>query len=123
DGPSRTTEHPARRARAEGTLPDPGRDAYELPRRTGRAGAGTHRLGEDTRLRAGPAPPSGRPDRLTTPAPGRGPGSHSRARPAGHRGTHRSEEHTSELQSRFDLVCRLLLEKKKYCISLGFSRR
>src|SRR5207249_11999494 len=27
--------------------------------------------------------------------------------------TVRSEEHTSELQSRFDLVCRLLLEKKK----------
>src|SRR5207249_8533241 len=27
--------------------------------------------------------------------------------------TTRSEEHTSELQSRFDLVCRLLLEKKK----------
>src|SRR6266496_1013087 len=27
--------------------------------------------------------------------------------------THRSEEHTSELQSRRDLVCRLLLEKKK----------
>src|SRR6266513_4962748 len=27
--------------------------------------------------------------------------------------TGRSEEHTSELQSRFDLVCRLLLEKKK----------
>src|SRR5437868_8397440 len=26
----------------------------------------------------------------------------------------RSEEHTSELQSRFDLVCRLLLEKKKH---------
>src|SRR5699024_12643480 len=25
----------------------------------------------------------------------------------------RSEEHTSELQSRFELVCRLLLEKKK----------
>src|SRR5699024_12049136 len=31
-----------------------------------------------------------------------------------HQGTKiRSEEHTSELQSRFDLVCRLLLEKKK----------
>src|SRR2546421_2465426 len=31
----------------------------------------------------------------------------------------RSEEHTSELQSRSDLVCRLLLEKKKkYCISV-----
>src|SRR5204863_6311715 len=28
-------------------------------------------------------------------------------------GTGRSEEHTSELQSRRDLVCRLLLEKKK----------
>src|SRR5699024_12727868 len=27
-------------------------------------------------------------------------------------GIYRSEEHTSELQSRFDLVCRLLLEKK-----------
>src|SRR5699024_11996117 len=27
--------------------------------------------------------------------------------------TNRSEEHTSELQLRFDLVCRLLLEKKK----------
>src|SRR5437868_9270522 len=26
--------------------------------------------------------------------------------------TNRSEEHTSELQSRFELVCRLLLEKK-----------
>src|SRR2546421_100836 len=29
----------------------------------------------------------------------------------------RSEEHTSELQSRSDLVCRLLLEKKKKIIS------
>src|SRR5207249_5729663 len=29
------------------------------------------------------------------------------------RNSDRSEEHTSELQSRFDLVCRLLLEKKK----------
>src|SRR5438105_9916071 len=28
-------------------------------------------------------------------------------------GAGRSEEHTSELQSRVDLVCRLLLEKKK----------
>src|SRR5438309_8021029 len=28
-------------------------------------------------------------------------------------GDHRSEEHTSELQSQFHLVCRLLLEKKK----------
>src|SRR5207302_6027932 len=29
------------------------------------------------------------------------------------RAAHRSEEHTSELQSRENLVCRLLLEKKK----------
>src|SRR5207249_12081959 len=44
-----------------------------------------------------------------------------RSRPAGARvqrahsaiARRRSEEHTSELQSRFDLVCRLLLEKKK----------
>src|SRR2546429_6441711 len=31
----------------------------------------------------------------------------------GHLGVPRSEEHTSELQSRLHLVCRLLLEKKK----------
>src|SRR3989449_5048723 len=32
---------------------------------------------------------------------------------AGRGRSHRSEEHTSELQSRLHLVCRLLLEKKK----------
>src|SRR2546429_3117558 len=31
----------------------------------------------------------------------------------------RSEEHTSELQSRLHLVCRLLLEKKKICSSIA----
>src|SRR2546422_6367068 len=31
----------------------------------------------------------------------------------------RSEEHTSELQSRLHLVCRLLLEKKKKCMYLA----
>src|SRR5438094_6782107 len=50
--------------------------------------------------------------------------------------TPRSEEHTSELQSPYDLVCRLLLEKKKktkchqayttrpfpYCINTGAAR-
>src|SRR2546421_1489896 len=36
----------------------------------------------------------------------------TQTRPGG-RGARRSEEHTSELQSRSDLVCRLLLEKKK----------
>src|SRR5260370_23038284 len=29
----------------------------------------------------------------------------------------RSEEHTSELQSHLNLVCRLLLEKKKKCVT------
>src|SRR2546428_6417790 len=33
------------------------------------------------------------------------------------KGNQRSEEHTSELQSRSDLVCRLLLEKKKKQVS------
>src|SRR5256885_4380049 len=34
------------------------------------------------------------------------------------RNNHRSEEHTSELQSPCNLVCRLLLEKKKACVPL-----
>src|SRR3712207_8176968 len=45
---------------------------------------------------------------------------------AGHAGERssprtRSEEHTSELQSRQYLVCRLLLEKKKKCMSSNSS--
>src|SRR3712207_7309129 len=46
----------------------------------------------------------------------RGRPGHRRARgrlDRGHQGRVRSEEHTSELQSRQYLVCRLLLEKKK----------
>src|SRR2546422_8156576 len=35
---------------------------------------------------------------------------------------HRSEEHTSELQSRLHLVCRLLLEKKKKKTKVGMMR-
>src|SRR5699024_11871916 len=42
-------------------------------------------------------------ERTGQPAPPAGPGPLAPAQ--------RSEEHTSELQSRFDLVCRLLLEK------------
>src|SRR5438105_11964805 len=42
--------------------------------------------------------------------------------PLGGRHEHRSEEHTSELQSRVDLVCRLLLEKKNLLdVSVGGS--
>src|SRR5438034_614106 len=50
------------------------------------------------------APRSGRGDRA------QGPGA---ARPHSRHRLVRSEEHTSELQSHSDLVCRLLLEKKK----------
>src|SRR5205807_4183560 len=35
----------------------------------------------------------------------------------------RSEEHTSELQSPCNLVCRLLLEKKKHCIKCAHAWR
>src|SRR5690349_22568997 len=63
-------------------------------------------LGED---------PPEREDAGEQPAPGgsaaiRGGARQSRRERAGIRA--RSEEHTSELQSRRDLVCRLLLEKK-----------
>src|SRR5690349_22881920 len=55
--------------------------------------------------------------RSARPAPRRGPPAARAARPAGRwwrcAPDRRSEEHTSELQSRRDLVCRLLLEKKK----------
>src|SRR5207247_9453654 len=52
--------------------------------------------------------------------PRRGPhrGDERHAHAGGHaRRRARSEEHTSELQSRVDLVCRLLLEKKKDLIN------
>src|SRR2546430_3482564 len=43
-------------------------------------------------------------------------GHHCQARGQGPRPRRRSEEHTSELQSQSNLVCRLLLEKKKKTI-------
>src|SRR5437868_9263221 len=47
-------------------------------------------------------------------APVKLPASHGPRRCKRPREIVRSEEHTSELQSRFDLVCRLLLEKKNH---------
>src|SRR2546426_7992298 len=47
-------------------------------------------------------------------------GDDARARPARARAD-RSEEHTSELQSPCNLVCRLLLEKKKKTVSNPFT--
>src|SRR2546426_8769563 len=43
------------------------------------------------------------------------------ARAGGPRGSARSEEHTSELQSPCNLVCRLLLEKKKNYTQTTFA--
>src|SRR5256885_7968546 len=65
-----------------------------------RSRLGPHELGACREPRYGP---------LATPAgcPGRRERRHDR-----------SEEHTSELQSPCNLVCRLLLEKKKSCILL-----
>src|SRR5260221_9720929 len=62
---------------------------------------------------ASPAPPirgprAPRRAHRRWPRAWRGSAARPRARTAG-----RSEEHTSELQSHSDLVCRLLLEKKK----------
>src|SRR5215204_7743998 len=54
--------------------------------------------------------PSGRAPRTPAPLPTPASPAAGRARTRAHA---RSEEHTSELQSHSDLVCRLLLEKKK----------
>src|SRR5258708_30867524 len=77
-----------------------------------------------TTLFRSPALAAGRAD--CQPARADGP----RSSPRGHaaRLAHRSEEHTSELQSPNHLVCRLLLEKKKktkrktYTIELDATR-
>src|SRR2546421_9145676 len=50
---------------------------------------------------------------LEGPARLRFPGRRARRQAVRRNRSRRSEEHTSELQSRSDLVCRLLLEKKK----------
>src|SRR3712207_7786417 len=77
------------------------RDRRDRDPADGRGGAGGDPLGGDGPARGGRA--------LRGGARQRGLRGAERARPAGVR---RSEEHTSELQSRQYLVCRLLLEKK-----------
>src|SRR5260221_8342812 len=76
------------------TLFRSGREEYSRPWKSARCATGcrqTHRRHGARRAGANPRPVH---------------------RPGGCRGD-RSEEHTSELQSHSDLVCRLLLEKKK----------
>src|SRR5690349_22755129 len=64
---------------------------------------------------------SGHPERCRErPRPDAAPGARDRTRACRHG---RSEEHTSELQSRRDLVCGLLLEKKKTTAREGMSSR
>src|SRR2546430_5630464 len=46
---------------------------------------------------------------------------HATSGPASRRAAARSEEHTSELQSQSNLVCRLLLEKKKPLADSGYE--
>src|SRR2546430_11857394 len=58
-------------------------------------------------------PISARQARASPTWPGRARYRLLRARRRSRRGARRSEEHTSELQSQSNLVCRLLLEKKK----------
>src|SRR5207249_11238282 len=70
------------------------------------AGAWSHLLRADSTSRR-----TERAER--TPLPRKGPTVRGFQRSDRRRPLVRSEEHTSELQSRFDLVCRLLLEKKK----------
>src|SRR3712207_7258820 len=60
-----------------------------------------------------PRPQAGRVAQAAPPARGAGRADRRRDRRQGLARRGRSEEHTSELQSRQYLVCRLLLEKKK----------
>src|SRR3989449_5573459 len=86
------------------------------------------RFGAACSSTARPSPPSSRsssatsrPERMfcarrgtrASPPPAASPASRSRSRIGPAAPPLRSEEHTSELQSRLHLVCRLLLEKKK----------
>src|SRR2546429_6378685 len=71
--------------------------------REGRVGDGAHAGGEHV---------------VTPHAEAEEPDEHAGVDDDGRAEQRRSEEHTSELQSRLHLVCRLLLEKKKtYCIT------
>src|SRR3712207_6891724 len=61
--------------------------------------------------------------RVRPPAEHRRPPIRSQHPEVAHERLQRSEEHTSELQSRQYLVCRLLLEKKKRCCTFLLSLR
>src|SRR5204863_1437447 len=89
---------------------DAPRDLPAFPTRRSSDLSGPTAAGSDTRGRCRSAGSATRHPAAATPGPGA-----ARAR-------RRSEEHTSELQSRRDLVCRLLLEKKKKSRPLVWSK-
>src|SRR5699024_11724647 len=90
--------------RPQAPHPFPTRRSSDLRRRgtPSRAESSTASSPGERRAQAGPVSSKRRSPRLSRKASPRSPSPWAR-----------SEEHTSELQSRFDLVCRLLLEKKK----------
>src|SRR5690606_40696281 len=109
-----------RRSALRRTLGGGGRDP-QVPSATGTVGTGPHR-DDDARGRRGSCRHPAGMDQRTGPAGTsrrasarreRGIGFTPTDRYPGPPGAVRSEEHTSELQSRENLVCRLLLEKKK----------
>src|SRR2546430_3595137 len=64
-----------------------------------------------------------KPGELETYHPAKPEGSWPRSRPFRNARAQRSEEHTSELQSQSNLVCRLLLEKKTRSVLSGSLRQ
>src|SRR5206468_8182979 len=83
----------------------PTRRSSDLPRSGDRASPAPTPTADRRRI---PSRAPGTSRRRPRPAPGSSSGCRRTSRQR-----RRSEEHTSELQSRSDLVCRLLLEKKK----------
>src|SRR5690606_30936982 len=124
------------RSRRGTVQPAQPRHRWQRPGRSGAVGApaprpGTYprhavprgrpsRADRDAAPRARRAPPTPRPpgashvrDAPSAPATVRAAPEHARPTSTPSAAGSRSEEHTSELQSRENLVCRLLLEKKK----------
>src|SRR6266581_4071760 len=98
-------------------------------RRSPRPAPSTGRPAAKANVPGGPGPPGTSARCTASPPAGRGhlPVVAARLGPGGDQqdeidNGRRSEEHTSELQSPVDLVCRLLLEKKERCRFMVSSR-
>src|ERR1017187_10737950 len=82
-------------------------------------GEGARILRGERRAESQADPAAGEIHRGDRQAVEQGPCRHRVRYPDRGRGVHRSEEHTSELQSPMYLVCRLLLETSKLCAPAG----